>query len=105
MSHYGTYLGGIVRAPGAERQPPPARPEDRPRYGQIGRRVLDALETPSTVGELSRCLGWDHSRTRSMVHALVRRGQVRLVGWGTVPQGKKPRQGGQRAGRYQRVTA
>jgi hypothetical protein len=98
MSHYGNCLGGMVCTPGAERQAPPARPEDRPRYGQIGPSVLAALETPATVAELAARLGWDEARAKSWVHAYSRRGLVKRVDWVKAPSG-------QRAGRYQRVTA
>ena len=96
MSHYGTYLGGVVRTPGSERQAPPARPEDRPRYGHVGPSVLAALETPATVAELAARLGWDEARTKSWVHGYCQRKLVTRVDWVKAPSG-------QRAGRYQRV--
>lgn len=102
MSHYGTYLGGYVRTPGAERQPPPERPQDRPAYGRVQIMALEALATPCTVAELATRLGWDVDRARSWVHALKRQGRVRCVG----AVQTTPRRGlDWRAGRYQAVSA
>ena len=98
MSHYGTYLGGQVRAPGVERRPPPERPQDRPRYGQVQRMCLAALETPHTAAELARRLGWDADRAKSWIHALKRQGAVHVVEW------TRETKRGNKVGRYQRVT-
>lgn len=100
MSHFGTYLGGQVRTPGVERAAPPARPQDRPRYGQVHRMCLSALETPATPSELARRLGWDVDRAKSWVHCLKRAGLVQVAGW-TRERGKG--RGGNKVGRYQRV--
>lgn len=99
MSHYGLYLGGVVRTPGVERTVPPERPQDRPqRDGGHQRACLDALSTPRTVAEAAAHLGWDWHRTHSWVHSLLRAGKVQRVGW-------TKSQAGQRAGQYQRVAA
>lgn len=102
MSHYGVYLGGLVRTPGVERTPPPARPQDRPRYGTIQGAVLEALQAPQTVAQLAGTLGWTWDRAHSWLHHLRRLGLVTLTGWTRTDKGKA-RGGRKLAGVYQRI--
>lgn len=103
MSHYGVYLGGYVRTPGVERTPPPARSQDRPRYGQTQIAVLAALDQPTTTTELAGKLGCDRGKADSWVHHLRRRGLVARVSWTRSGKGKT-RGGRKLAGVYQRTT-
>lgn len=73
----------------------PERPADRLPYGEASQRVLDALESPTSVAGVALHLGWDHDRARSWVHRLKGMGRVIRVGWEKCHRG-------QAAGTYQR---